>query len=414
MKLETIPIEQIQRAKYNPRVLLTPADPEYKRLKKTVDKFGLVEPLVWNKRSGNLVGGHQRLSILEARGDVEVEVSVVDLDDRDEKTLNLALNKHSGNWDNDLLGSLLRELNVDGFDFDVTGFEFANIGGFLNPGTKGKTDEDLIPDISKHAKTKPGDLYILGDHRILCGDSTKSDQVARLMNGQRATLFATDPPYLVDYDGMAHPSKIGKDRPTKNKNWTDSYQEGSAVADGGRQFYLDFCKVAIEHAITSHAAWYCWHASRHQAMVESVWTEIGVLFHQQLIWYKSRPVLGYAVYMYDHEPCFFGWMKGNKPRVTKGKQYPRTVWNIPSSEVESKEHPTSKPTRIFKIPIELHVKSGEICYEPFSGSGSQIIAAEATGRACYAMELTPVFVDVAVKRWELFTGKKAKLERDAK
>src|SRR5262249_36280821 len=153
------------------------------------------------------------------------------------------------------------------------------------------------------------------------------------------------------------------------------------------------------------AAWYCWHASRRQAMLESVWEELGAFVHQQIIWFKSRPVLTYSVYMWAHEPCFFGWVKGNKPTTIKQEHYPTTVWNIPSSEVESSDHPPSKPVRIFRIPMELHTRVGDICYEPFSGSGSQLIAAETSGRRCYGLEICPEYVDVAITRWQNLTGK---------
>jgi DNA modification methylase len=216
---------------------------------------------------------------------------------------------------------------------------------------------------------------------------------------------------------MNHPSKYGEAKETKNKNWTNTYHEWDSNQGDGKQFYLDFCRAAVDLAIETDAAWYCWHASRHQAMVESVWTEFGVFVHQQLIWSKTRPVLNYSVYMCAHEPCFFGWVKGHRPPVRKKAQYlgnpekyPTTVWKIPSSEVTCSEHPTSKPPRLFAIPMELHTEPEDICYEPFSGSGSQMIAAEQLSRRCFAIEKSPQYVDVAVRRWEEFTGLRAALE----
>lgn len=270
----------------------------------------------------------------------------------------------------------------------------------------GHTDPDDVPAVRK-TRIKPGDLFALGHHRLLCGDSTDADQVARLMDGQRALLFATDPPYLVDYDGQNHPQKWG-DSPTKNKNWSGTYREWDASTQGV-EFYEHFVKVAIEVAIDPRAAWYCWHASRRQAMLEQVWEKAGAFVHQQLIWVKTRPVLTRSVYLWQHEPCFFGWTKSKKPFVRKGFEdgHPTTVWAIPSSEVESKDHPTSKPTRCFTLPMQLHTQPGDVCFEPFSGSGSQIIAAEQTQRRCFALEIEPVFIQVAIDRWEAFTGQKA-------
>lgn len=311
----------------------------------------------------------------------------------------------------------MAEIDKDGWARLIDGIQFseADFGGLLQqirPGQRnGNTDEDAIPEPPKDPVTRPGDLWLLGEHRLLCGDSTNPEDVRRLMAGERAVLFATDPPYLVDYTGMDHPSKIGqKAKASKNKDWTASYHEWDSSKGDGRQFYMDFCKVALDEAIDLRAAWYCWHASRRQAMLESVWEEHGAFVHQQIIWFKSRPVLTYSAYMWAHEPCFFGWMKGYKPRWNKQENYPTTVWSIPSSEVESSDHPTSKPVRVFSLPMELHTGISDVCYEPFAGSGSQIIAAEKLARRCYAMEKSAQYVDVCVKRWEEFTGKKATLE----
>ena len=251
--------------------------------------------------------------------------------------------------------------------------------------------------------SRPGDLWLLGDHRLLCGDSTKADDVIRVMHNQKAILFATDPPYLVDYDGTNHPSKQGD--PDKNKDWGKSYGITWDDSSQGPELYEGFIKAAIEHAILPNAAWYCWHASRRQAMVESVWEKFGAFVHQQIVWAKDRGILTRSYYLWQHEPCFFGWLKGNKPpRVSD--DYPSTIWNIPTVKVgEKTEHPTSKPIEVFALPMRQHTKPGEVCFEPFSGSGSQIIAGETTGRRVFAIEISPQYIDVAVKRWQTVTGK---------
>src|SRR5512132_1232248 len=179
------------------------------------------------------------------------------------------------------------------------------------------------------------------DHRLLCGDSTKADDVIRVMNNHKAILFASDPPYLVDYDGSNHPSKQGW--PDKNKDWSESYGVTWDDASQGPELYEGFIKAAIEHAILPNAAWYCWHASRRQAMVEGVWEKYGAFVHQQIVWAKDRGILTRSYYLWQHEPCFFGWLKGNKPpRVSD--DYPSTIWNIPTVKVgEKTDHPTSKP-----------------------------------------------------------------------
>ncbi len=189
------------------------------------------------------------------------------------------------------------------------------------------------------------------------------------MQGERAALFATDPPYLVDYNGTNHPTKknvSARARKIANKDWSEEYIEQRHWDDSsqGPQFYEAFMQVAIDCAIKEDAAWYCWHASRRQAMLEACWSKFDVLHHQQIIWAKSRPVLTRSIMLWAHEPCLFGWRSGNKPRVNREgfENWPTTVWSIPSSEIETREHPTSKPVRVFTLPMELHTVPGEICY----------------------------------------------------
>jgi DNA modification methylase len=285
---------------------------------------------------------------------------------------------------------------------------------------KGELQEDLVPAPPANPVARLGQIRRLGKHRLLCGDSTRPQSVQRLMGEERARLFQTDPPYAVDYSGGSHPAtRANRGKANRNKNWSSSYHEAGGAAfknegrgsDDGREFYLSFCRVAIERAIAPDAAWYCWHASARQAMLEGVWNEVGAFMHQQILWVKSRPVLTYSVYMWQHEPCMFGWIKGNKPEVRRGVEggYSSTVWDVPNSEAESKDHPTCKPNRLFAIPMLLHTMPGDLCYEPFSGSGSQLMAAEQLGRRCCAIELEPRFVDVAITRWERLTGQKAEL-----
>ncbi len=260
---------------------------------------------------------------------------------------------------------------------------------------------DHADELRQKWKAESGQLWLIpsqttqGNHRLLCGDSTSHGDVQRLMNGQRAVLFATDPPYLVGYNGTNHPQDWGDDQ--KNKDWSETYQDWDDPAQG-EDFYDRFVQVAIDHAVEVDAAWYCWHASRWQAMLERVWVKYGAFMHQQIIWVKDRPVLTRSHYMWQHEPCLMGWVKGNKPRRT-ADDFPSTVWQVPTiAPGETTDHPTSKPVELFKIPMQQHTHPGQVCYEPFAGSGTQYVAGEQLGRLVYGLELQPQYVAVILER----------------
>ncbi len=422
MNLQRISFDQINPAPYNPRKNLKPGDPDYDKLRRSIEEFGLVEPLVWNKRSGNLVGGHQRFKVLVARGDTEADVSVVDLPPEREKALNVALNNIAGDWDPRKLAQLLDELvEIPGFDVELTGFDVPDVNALIAeslPLSEMNQEDDFDVEAELQADrpivTRPGDLIELRKldddprfrgHRLLCGDCTDAVQVRRLMRDDRAILFATDPPYLVDYDGTNHPGASKRIEKLKNKSWSDSYAVTWDDASANPDLYENFIKVAIEEAIERNAAWYIWHASRRQAMVEAAWEKFGAFVHQQLIWVKDRPILTRSWFSWQHEPCFFGWVRPHKP-PRRAEDYPSSTWNVPTIRPgQATEHPTSKPLELFRIPLRQHTRAGELCYEPFAGSGSQIIAAEQLGRRCNAIEISPRYCDVVVRRFIAFVGK---------
>jgi DNA modification methylase len=412
MKIQSIAVTKINPAPYNPRKDLKPGDPEYEKLLRSIEEFGCVEPLVWNSRSKNLVGGHQRFNVLLARGQTKVDVSVVDLSPEREKALNIALNKISGDWDPRKLAELLDELvHVPDFDIALTGFDVPDVKALIAEMLPSQEDQEEHFDVaaaldrSKPPVTQKGELIKLGYHRLFCGDCTDPATVKFLMNGERAVLFATDPPYLVDYDGTNHPSrKHDRAKKDKNKDWSATYGVTWDEASGNSDLYDNFIRVAIAEAILPGAAWYCWHASRRQTMVEAVWIKHGAFVHQQIIWFKDRPILTHSWYTWQHEPCFFGWIKTQKP-PRRSKDFPSTIWQIPTIPVgQATEHPTSKPLEVFMIPMRQHTRPGELCYEPFCGSGSQLIAAQKLNRRCYALEIDQHYCDVIVRRYLAFTA----------
>lgn len=416
MLIQSVAIGRINAATYNPRKDLKQGDPQYRKLERSIDEFGLVEPLVWNKRTGNLVGGHQRLKVLLARGVKHAQVSVVDLPLAREKALNIALNRIGGEWDQDKLAGLLEELGrVPDFDVGLTGFDppdaQALVAGLLAKaqaaGGQDGFDVQAELDARRPQITKPGELIVLGrdprmQHRLLCGDSTDPAQVARLMGGERAHLLATDPPYLVDYGQL---------------EWDK--------AEAHPELYGKFLRAAVDHAIRPNTPLYIWHASRRQAMLEAEMSKVGAFVHLQIVWVKPRPVLTRSWYLWQHEPCFMGWLKGNRPAPRSGgaaslgrgrEPMLSTVWMVPGLAGESQrpDHPTPKPLELFAIPIRQHTRPGQVCYEPFAGSGTQLIAAQGLGRRCFAMELSPQYCDLIVRRFIAFAGASAVAPRIAK
>lgn len=362
-----------------------------------------------------LIDGHLRA---ETTPDSVVPVLVLDLTEAEADKLLLTLDPLAAmaEGDADALRTLLEQVETDSDAvrrmLDGLAKEYGAQSGpkpLDDPGPKFDEAEEL----RKKWRVEPGQLWSLGEHRLVCGDSTNSTDVARLMQGERAVLFATDPPYLVGYDGTNHPgTKESEKRASLNTDWSGTYGKtwDEADAEQNVDLYINFIKVAVEIAILPNAAWYCWHASRRQRMVEEAWEKNGAFVHQQIIWSKpNRPILTRSWYLWAHEPCFFGWLKGKKP-PKETVDYERTVWAIDTiSNAERPDHPTPKPLDCFAIPMRQHTKVGDICYEPFSGSGSQIIAGEREGRRVYALEISPAYVAVTLERWAETTGGKPEL-----
>jgi DNA modification methylase len=360
-----------------------------------------------------LIDGHLRA---ETTPDVEVPVLVLDLDEAEADKLLLTLDPLAAmaQADSDRIKSLLETVRTDSGAVRellrrTAGdrlWQLIHPEAVVDPSAQ----IDKAGELQKKWRTESGQLWRIGDHRLLCGDATWAEDVTRLMAGERATLFASDPPYGVNYSGGSHPQSWGnRGAPNRDKDWSAHYLEARSAdisdnEEAGIELYRGFISIAINHAITRNAAWYLWHASRRHSMVERVWGEFGAFVHQQIIWMKTRAVLTYSVYLWQHEPCLFGWIKGEKPKVLRAQvgetagEFPTTVWAVPSSEIETDAHPTCKPARLFSLPMEMHTEPGDLCYEPFSGSGSQLVAAERTGRRCYAIEKSPAFVAVALER----------------
>ncbi|CAM3631923.1 DNA methylase [Thalassospira profundimaris] len=426
LTIETVPVDRLIPYARNAR---THDEGQVAQIAGSIAEFGFVNPILIGE-DGGVIAGHGRLMAARKLGldDVPV-IRLGHLSETQRRALIIADNKIAENagWDEELLRLELADLKAQDFDLDLTGFDLSEIDRLLESEdgeqqAGGFVAEDTIPEPPVEPVSRPGDLWLLGDHRLLCGDSTNADDVKRLMNGERAILFATDPPYLVDYDGTNHPqnsarkAKVAKGDTSGtdgNKDWSATYGVTWDDSSQGPDLYRGFIKAAIAEAIEPNAAWYCWHASRRQAMLEEVWTEMGAFQHQQIIWNKEKGVLTRSRYLWKHEPCLMGWIKGNMPPKADGAEFLPSVWDIHGlSGEERPDHPTPKPLDCFATPMRQHVEPGGLCYEPFSGSGSQIMAGESVGRRVFAMEISPVYVDVAVERWQKATGKTAVLDGD--
>ena len=374
----------------------------------SIQRFGFGSPILARQEDRQIIAGHTRWLAAKKLGLTRVPVRLLDLDPADAQLLALADNKlgEIAEWDETQLARILEELRAQDVDLAASGFGTAEIDRLLaelNSTNLADVVEPPVPELPKVADSKRGEVYELGPHRIMCGDSTDPTDVIKLMAGERAALCATDPPYLVDYTGMDHPvsaankAKKNVKSPNNKEGGWDAYQDPTSSVE----FFSSFLRVALSNALIENPPIYQWHASRRQALVEAAWTENGLLWHQTIIWAKSRPVMTHSHFMWAHEPCAYGWVEGKPPakRPPVSGEH-TTVWHIDGEN--DGIHPTQKALEIFTRPISYHTDAGALVYEPFSGSGSQLIAAAKTGRRCYAMELAPEFVDVARIRWTNF------------
>ncbi len=341
--------------------------------------------------------GLTRVRLIEADGTELVAVRRVNLTPEQKRRLALFDNRAAelAAWDTDVLASLADELNLsDLWEPD----ELADLLAREAPPPQLLADPDQVPEPPDEPVTQPGDLWCLGPHRLLCGDATQEGDVPRLMAGTRAPLMPTDPPYLVNYRGGNHPQSWSNQPAVKDKHW-DDYREGDGPA-----FFTAFLRVALAEALTPNPALYQFHASSRQSLVEQAWQANGLLVHQQLIWVKARAVLTHSHFLWQHEPCCYGWVQGHPP-TRKPPANATTVWQVDQVGASQGLHPTQKPVELIQRMVAYHTGPGEAVYEPFAGSGTCLVACEVTGRRCFALEQAPAFCDVIVRRWEELTGK---------
>lgn len=424
MNIETRKLSELRHADYNPRKKLTPLDPEYQKIARSIDEFGYVDPIIINS-DNTIVGGHQRATVLKDKGWDEVKVVVLDISKEQEKALNVALNKISGEWDMGMLKDLLLDIDSGSYDVTLTGFDLDEIEDLMlqyhqdDPVEDDDFDAEEAYEEIEEPETQPGDVWYLGNHRMMCGDSCNSADVSKLMGEEKAQLIVTDPPYNVDYQGTA--GKI------MNDNMTD---------DAFYRFLLDAFKNMYTHAEPG-AAIYVFHADSEGLNFRKAYQDAGFMMKQCLIWVKNSLVLGRQDYQWRHEPILYGWKDGaahyfiddrsqttvidnsSRPNFKQMKkdellQFVIELFNsidkTPQSIIycdkpsRNEDHPTMKPIPLVGKLISNSSKVGWIVQDLFGGSGTTLVTCEKLGRVCRMMEYDPKFCDVIAKRYAALTG----------
>ena len=419
MDIQKINIQKLKPAKYNPRIDLQPGDKEYQKIKKSIETFGYVEPIIVNKDM-TVIGGHQRLKVLKELGYSEVECVVVNLNKNQEKALNIALNKIGGEWDTEKLEELLLELKNSDFDLNVTGFDEDEINDIFS-----EYDNDIEEDNFdvkealeeiEEPVSKSGDMFKLGNHILMCGDSTNKEQVARLMNNKEADLLLTDPPYNIN---------VSNSKGMKIEN--DNLEKEKFI-----EFITNCLSNAKEH-MKEGAVFYIWYADTSALEFYTALKNVDLQIRENLIWVKNKFILGRSDYHWRHEPCLYGWKDGkahyyvnnrkqstviddsvdlNLMSIDEIKEYIQSLIDDSTIFYENKPkkddlHPTMKPIKLIGKMIKNSSLPNQLVLDLFGGSGSTLIACEQLQRKCFMMEYDPKYCDVIIKRWEDFTGKKA-------
>lgn len=365
------------------------------KIRASIREFGFRNPVLLRDDDETIGAGHGRVEAAIEEGlDRIPTITLHGLTDAQWRAYVIADNRIAldGGWDLDALKSEMQDLRNEGFDLDLTGFDLSEVAGmFANTGAG--RDPDRIPEVPKVAVSRLGDVWVLGNHRLLCGDSCNPLDVARLMDGRKADLVLTDPPYNVDYGHVKHPKF--RVREIQNDNMT---------TDAFRVFCQQFAQNIRDHAT---GCIYVWGPPGPDGRV--MFTVLDALFHcsTTIVWAKDRFILGRGKYHNRYEPCWFGW-NGDGARFSKRRDLDN-VWEV-DRPASSDLHPTMKPVALFERAVDHASKAGDVVLDLFSGSGTTLVVAEKTGRAARVMELDPVYADVSVRRWEEFAGALARLE----
>ena len=403
MKIEYIQIEKIKPNEYNPKKM---TQKEAEDLEKSIERFGIVDPLIMNKakgRKGILIGGHQRLKIYKKMGFTRIPIVWVNITDIEkERELCLRLSKNAGSWDWDLLANFDEDLLLDvGFDNDELEVRF----NIMADPEEDKYDIEKAVSEKRIPTSKPGEMWQLGKHRLLCGDSTKTEDIRKLMGEEQADCVFTDPPYNVNYSGQGNLGGI----------MNDNMEEEEFI-----QFTLKFMEALKAGLKTGGVFYMCSGWSSYPIFLYAIKAS-GMKFANPIIWVKNNTTLGWNDYKYKYEmlikgkkktkgkksstPILYGWNGGK--HYFKDTRYESDVWEINRRASNSMIHPTQKPILLINRAISNSTKRGEMVLDLFGGSGATLISCEKLNRVCRLNELDPIYCDVIIDRWEQYTREKA-------
>lgn len=388
-ELKVLPVSVLKPAAYNPRKKLKLGDKEYEKIKNSIEEFGFADPLVVNADM-TIIGGHQRLTVAMDLGYTEVPCAVVDIDKVREKALNIALNKITGAWDDSLLADLLKDIESNDFDLGKTGFEPPEIEElFSQVHDKNVKDDDFDVEKAAEAPTfvEQGDIWLLGRHRLMCGDSTKPEDVDVLMDGKKANACITNPPYNCAYEG-------GTGMTIMNDRWDDS--------EKFYQFLLAALKNVYEH-LADGGALYVFHSDAEKCNFFNATVNAGFHYSTTCIWVKNALVIGRMDYQMRHEPVIYAFKDTAKHKFY-GDRKQTTIWEFDKPK-KSKLHPTSKPLPLIAYPMKMSSLENSIILDLFGGSGSTLMAAEQLNRVACLMELDPKYASAIIRRYAATAGK---------
>lgn len=447
MRMEKRKLKDLNPAAYNPRKALKPGDPEYEKLAASIEKHGYIDPIVINE-DGTIIGGHQRRTVMMDLGYEEAEVAIVDIPDKeDEIAANIALNQIDGAWDNDKLMGLLIQLEGSGYDTMAAGFNSNDLSELFKNVDIGQEANDDGYDIERAVEkiqqgppvTQPGDVWKLGEHRLLCGDALDFSDVGILMAGELADLVLTDPPYNVDYEAKDKSLERSYKRNTTRQN--NEIINDRMAADAFYEFLYKAFGNCFD-AAREGAAVYVFHADSEGLTFRQAFEASGFKLSQVLIWEKNQFVIGRQDYHWRHEPILYGWKEGaahyfiddrgqdtvwieddvDYKKMSKADLVAyidriradlsaRTSIQYEKKPARSDMHPTMKPVALVGRLMLNSSRRGDAVLDPFAGSGTTLIAAEQLHRTAFLIEINPVYCDVIINRWEEYTGRKAEKVR---